>query len=82
MRTGSNTTTATNLAAAINASATALIAGYVTATSALAVVTITSAFYGLSGNQVTLASSGSTLVVSGARLSGGAADPNQQTLNF
>jgi hypothetical protein len=81
----SATASATNLAAAINASVTALVSGYVTATSALGVVTVSSAFYGLSGNQATIAEgvdSGSVISVSGARLTAGAADPTAQTLNF
>lgn len=77
-----DTETAANLAAAINASVTALVAGYVTASSALTVVTVTSAFYGLSGNQTLIASADSTIVASGARLTGGAVDAGALTLNF
>lgn len=78
---------AENAAAAINASVTALISGYVTATGAAGatttgVVTITSAFYGLSGNQVTLVSNDATITASGARLTGGLADATAQTLSF
>ncbi len=51
----SATASATNFAAAVNASVTALVAGYVTASSALGVVTVTSVFYGLAGNQATIA---------------------------
>ena len=51
------TITATNAAAAINASVTSLIPGYVTAKSALTVVTVTSAFTGLAGNQAALVGS-------------------------
>ncbi len=79
---GTDTITATNIAAAINGSVTALVAGYVTATSAINVVTITSAFYGLSGNQTAIASGQGTIVASGARLTAGAADATAQTLNF
>lgn len=81
----SATASATNLAAAINASVTALVSGYVTASSALGVVTVTSVFYGLSGNQCTTAEgvdAGSVITVSGARLTAGAADATAQTLQF
>lgn len=69
------TLTASALAAAINASATALVSGTVVATSALGVVTITAAVSGLIGNAITIAKgtdSGSVNTVSGARLTGGA----------
>lgn len=81
----SATASATNLAAAINASVTALVSGYVTASSAIGVVTVTSAFYGKSGNQATIAEGvdgGSVITVSGARLASGAADAGELTLNF
>lgn len=81
----SATATATNLAAAINASVTALVSGYVTATSALGVVTVKSVFYGTAGNMVTIAKgvdAGSVITVSGARLTGGAVDAGALTLNF
>lgn len=74
--------TAANLAAAINASATALVSGYVTASASGEVVTVTSAFYGLAGNQTTIASADATITASGARLTGGAADATAQTLSF
>lgn len=79
------TASATNLAAAINASVTALVAGYVTATSALGVVTVSSALYGIGGNQATIAEGvdgGSVITVSGARLTAGATDASALTLNF
>lgn len=82
VRAVSNTTTATNLAAAINASATALVSGYVTATSALGVVTVFSTDYGIYGNQVTLTTTGGTIAASSARLISGAVDATAQTLNF
>jgi phage tail sheath gpL-like len=66
----SDTDTATALAAAINASATALIDGYVTASSALGVVTITADDPGKQGNLITLAISAHGSV-SGARCTGG-----------
>jgi hypothetical protein len=82
-----DTESAENAAAAINASETALIDGYVTATGAAGetttgVVTITSAFYGLSGNMTTLVSNDATITASGARLTGGAEDATAQTLSF
>jgi len=77
-----DTATAVNLAAAINASVTALVAGYVTASSALNVVTVRSSFYGLSGNQTLIASADGTIVASGAALTGGAADATALTLQF
>lgn len=70
----SATASATNLAAAINASATALVNLHVTASSALGVVTVYSVNYGALGNAVTIAEgvdSGSVITVSGARLTGG-----------
>jgi phage tail sheath gpL-like len=79
------TDSATNLAAAINASATSLVSGYVTASNVAGVLTVTSAFYGTSGNQCTIAKGvdgGSVMTVSGARLTSGAADPGLLTLQF
>jgi hypothetical protein len=75
---GTDTETATDLARAINASTTGLISGAVTATSDGAVVTLTADDGGLGGNDITLASSGSTVAVSGARLTGG----TETTLTF
>lgn len=66
----SDTITAANLAAAINASATAIIAYNVIATSSAAVVTITSRELGSVGNLMTLAISAHGSV-SGANLTGG-----------
>ncbi len=66
--------TATALAAAINASATAGIAGYVTAKAVGAVVTITATASGVHGNRTTLTSTGGTMAVTGAGfLAGGTA---------
>jgi hypothetical protein len=68
----SNTADAAALVAAINLSTNATF-GYATATSALAVVTVSGGDAGLIGNLVTLASSnGGRLAVSGAALTGGA----------
>lgn len=78
--------TAENAAAAINASATALVDGYVTAYAfdddGDETLVVTSAFYGLAGNQTLIASADGTIVASGARLTGGAADATAQTLQF
>lgn len=72
---------AANLAAAINASVTALVANVVTATSAANVVTITAKRAGLLGNAITIASADATIVASGARLTGGL-DGDTETLNL
>lgn len=73
---GGDTATATALAAAINASNTALVKNYIRASSSGAVVTITAFQKGLLGNAITLATSGAGTgqSVSGARLTGGAGD--------
>lgn len=63
----SDATCAANLAAAI----TAKLPNVVVATSALGVVTVTAAVKGLIGNQIPLTTSDSTIVVSGALLTGG-----------
>jgi phage tail sheath gpL-like len=72
----SATLSAAALKAAINASATALVSGHVTADNAAGVLTISSKFYDVSGNAVTIAEgvdSGNVMAVSGARLTGGVA---------
>lgn len=81
---GSDAVTATNIAAAINGSVTALVSGYVTASStgATSVVTITSAFVGPAGNQTTIASGQGTIVASGARLTGGTIDSGVKVYTF
>lgn len=68
----SDTLTAASAAAAINASASALVSGKagVTATSALGVVTLTAITSGVTGNAITLAG-GTNIAASGARLTGG-----------
>jgi len=69
------TQTATNLAAAINGSATAAVKGSVTATSAAGVVTIKAIFPGNLGNFFTIAKgtdSGSVCTASGSTLASGA----------
>lgn len=70
---GTDAITATNIAAAINASVTAGVQGVVTAAAVGTVVTITAVQPGLTGNAISLASSGATLAVSGAKLTGGTA---------
>lgn len=70
---GTDTETAACLAAAINASTTALVNKHVTATSDGAVVTLTAVQGGHAGNAVTVATSGATLTITDslARLAGG-----------
>lgn len=74
--------TATNLAAAINGSVTALVDGYVTAVAENDVVTVYSTDYGIYGNQTAIASADATITVSGARLTGGAVDAGAKTYTF
>jgi hypothetical protein len=74
--------TMANLAAAINASVTALVSGYVTASSALTVCTVTAALPGILGNAVTIASADATIVASGARLTGGDQGATEKTYYF
>lgn len=69
---GGDTATAALIAAAINASTNALVQYIVTASSSGAVVTITAAKKGATGNCITLAASGTGVTASGARLTGGA----------
>lgn len=70
---GGDTATAVLIAAAINASANALVSGFVTAASNGAVVTITAVNGGVGGNAQTLAATGTGVTASGARLTGGSA---------
>lgn len=70
-RSGTDAQTATNLAAAINASANALVRDHVTAAAAGAVVTVTAKNKGATGNAITLAGTAVRLVASVARLAGG-----------
>jgi hypothetical protein len=67
-------TTATDIVAAIAASTSAVVRGVVTATNSAGVITVTAVRGGLSGNQITLAASGSVVTpsVSSARLASGA----------
>lgn len=67
-----NAATATNLAAAINTSTTALINKHVRAVARSAVVYIFAIYGGVAGNAITLTTNdGTDLAVSGARLTGG-----------
>lgn len=68
---GGDAATAAAIAAAINASAHASIAGIVTATASGAVVTVYAAAAGAIGNAITIAASGTGVTASGARLTGG-----------
>jgi phage tail sheath gpL-like len=82
---GSATLSAAALAAAINASASALVSQQVSAASVAGVVTITSKNKGVYGNAVTIAEgvdAGGAMAVSGARLTAGAADASAITLSF
>lgn len=79
--------TATSLAAAINASATALVNQQVTAavTTSIATpatVTVYSKNYGVFGNSVTIASADATITASGARLTSGAVDATAKNYTF
>lgn len=72
---GTDTETATALAAAINASTTDIVEFHVSAAASGAEVTITSRTPGHIGNAVSIASSGATLAITGSlsRLAGGTA---------
>lgn len=79
-----NTATAVNIAAAVNASATAGIPGIVTATSSGAVVTLSAAIPGRIGNAVTITESLANTALgnaTGGRFNSGA-DSNQVTWSF
>lgn len=67
----SDTNSAALMAAAINASSNPLISGLVTATSALGVVTVTTATLGVMGNAVTTTATGTGFTAGQARLTGG-----------
>lgn len=74
--------TAENLAAAINASASALVNEHVVASAAAAVVTVTAKWPGASGNAITIASADLTITASGARLEGGTDGTYSSTFNY
>jgi phage tail sheath gpL-like len=71
-----DTASATSLAAKINADTSPLIAGVVTATSALGVVTVTCTVPGLVGNSVTIAISAHGSVSGSGKLASGAEASN------
>ncbi len=76
---GTDTACAVALAAAINASTNALVAGMVTATSALGVVTVTAAVAGKLGNAITTTASGTGNTADQARLVSGTDGTAQAT---
>jgi phage tail sheath gpL-like len=81
----SATASADNLATAINASATALVSGHVTASASSGTLTITSKVANVYGNAVTIAEGvdgGSVMTVSGARLTGGTAPTNSSSSSY
>lgn len=75
---GNNTTIATNLAAAINASVDPKVKGLIEAKSSAAVVTVYAKATGTSGNSFTLVGTAVRLAASGANLANGAALTNNQ----
>lgn len=82
---GSPTASAANMAAAINASASALVNLHVTASPAAGVVTIKSVSATALGNAVTIAKgtdAGSVMTVSGARLSGGSNPTGSASVSY
>lgn len=74
--------TAVNLAAAINASVTALVKGCVVAEADENVVRLTSPVPGLPGNQTAIATADSTIIASSTRLTGGDADSDEKVYTF
>lgn len=77
---GTDAERAAAAAAAINASANALIDGVVTATDSNGVLTILADVKGKSGNWITLAASGTGVTASGNRLTGGSEATNGVTV--
>jgi phage tail sheath gpL-like len=75
----SDTATAVNLAAAINASASAPVKGAVVASSSSTVVTVSAASAGLAGNGYAIAG-GTGITASGSYLTGGANDSSVASL--
>lgn len=73
---------ATALAAAINASTTAKVQNYVTATAASNVVTIRAKQPGLAGNMFTLTDTGTTITVTGSGFLTGGAGDNVSAVTF
>lgn len=78
---GSDTITMANLAAAINASASAAVAGVVTASSVGTVVTVTCATVGYVGNSIAISATGG-ITAGGATLTGGLNSTNGTTLAY
>ncbi len=78
----SDSATAVNLAAAINASPTALVLGCVEALASGPVVNLTASVPGLPGNQTAIASGQSTIHASAARLTGGDQDTDEKVYTF
>jgi hypothetical protein len=78
---GSDALTAAAAAAAVNASATALVKDVVVASADGGVLTITAKHPGLTGNAIAIATADATITVSGARLTGGL-DGDTETLNL
>ena len=76
---GTDAAKATTIAAGINASANALVAGFVTAEAENGVITVTATTAGVAGNTITLAASGTGSTASGNRLTGGTAAGNSTT---
>lgn len=74
--------TAVNLAAAINASASALVKGCIVAEASDNVVLLTASEPGLIGNQTAIATADSTIIVSAARLTGGDDDSGELVYTF
>lgn len=74
--------TAINLAAAINASSTALVQGCVEAEAVEDVVYLTASAPGLIGNQTAIASADVTIIASAARLTGGGDDSDEKVYTF
>jgi phage tail sheath gpL-like len=78
----SDTATAVNLAATINASVTALVQGCVEATSVSNVVYLAASAPGLIGNQTAIASGQASIIASASRLTGGDADTDEKVYTF
>lgn len=82
---GTAALSAANLAAAINASATALVSGVVSASAPTATCTISALLAGQAGNAITIAKGVDALTamtVSGARLTGGTTSTNSGTVTY
>lgn len=78
---GSDAITMANLAATINASASAGVAGVVTAAAVGAVVTVTAVAVGVVGNLIPISATGG-ITAGGSTLSGGSSSTNGTTLTY